>query len=407
MRVRVAHVSGSVASGEGAPVEVESTLRERPATVDLRRRASESEPVNRALAALTAGAFLTLVLGVVGAGDAVPALLLGALFAVLGTVGFGWVRRRSRLGWSSAYVAVQLPLAYAVFAIDPSVGATLFLVVLVCQCVLLLPLPGTALVIALVPFVHAGMAWGEGLREGLGTLVAVLFGAVVTELLRREQRSRAELAEAHERLRDHAAQAERLATAQERNRVARDIHDGLGHSLTVVQMQVKAARAVLPSDPAKADEVLAKAQQQAEAALGEVRRSVRALRESRATPPLAEALQALADETSAAGVPARLSVSGMERPLPDETREALYRAAQEGLTNVRKHARATRVDLVLDYADAAVRVEVRDDGAGAPDHPSPGFGLLGLRERAEHVGGRLHLDSAPGQGATLRMEVPG
>jgi signal transduction histidine kinase len=189
--------------------------------------------------------------------------------------------------------------------------------------------------------------------------------------------------------------------------VARDIHDGLGHSLTVVQMQVKAARAVLQTDPAKADAVLAKAQRQSEEALAEVRRSVRALREPRPTPPLPEALKVLAEETSAAGVPTLLAVSGTERPLPDETREALFRAAQEGLTNVRKHARATRADLELDYAAEAVRLEVRDDGTGTTGEHSPGFGLVGLRERAAHLGGRLRLESAPGQGSTLTMEVPG
>lgn len=371
--------------------------------------------MNRALAVLTGGAFLTLLLGALASGDPVLALLLGVPFTALATGGFAWVRRRGRLAWSAAYAAVQLPLAFTIFTIDPSVGATLFLVVLVSQCTLLLPLPATALVIVLVPLVHLGMSWGEALREGLGTLAAVLFAAVVTELHRREQRARAELAEAHERLRDYAAQAERLATAQERNRVARDIHDGLGHSLTVVQMQVKAARAVLPTDPAKADAVLGKAQDQAEAALADVRRSVRALREPRAVPPLPEALRALAEETSAAGVPTRLAVSGEPRPLPDETREALFRAAQEGLTNVRKHARATRADLVLDYAGAAVRVQVRDDGTGsgaaalderAPDDGPAGFGLLGLRERAARLGGRLHVESAPGRGCTLSMEVP-
>lgn len=363
--------------------------------------------MNRALELLTCFAFFTLVLGVIGSGDLVPALPLGAVFTVLGTVGYAWVQRRGQLGWAVAYVAVQFPLAFATFAYEPSVGATLLLVALVSQCVLLLPLPGTALVIALTPFVHLGMSWGDALREGFGTLAAVLFGAIVTELSRREQRARAELAKAHEQLRDYAAQAERLATVQERNRVARDIHDGLGHSLTVVQMQVKAARAVLPTDSAKADAVLAKAQQQAEAALTEVRRSVHALREPRVTPPLPAALQALAEETSAAGVPTRLAVSGTERPLPDETREALYRAAQEGLTNVRKHAHATRADLVLDYMDAAVRVEVRDDGTGTVNGEPSGFGLLGLRERAAQVGGRLDVESEPGQGVTLSMEVPG
>jgi signal transduction histidine kinase len=360
--------------------------------------------MNRALGVLTCGAFLSVVLGVLGSGEPVLSLVLGAVFTALATLGFGWVEDRGRMAWSAAYVAVQLPLAFVIFTINAGVGATLFLVVLVSQCVLLrFPLPVVALVIAVVPLVHLGMSLGEGLREGLGTLVSVLFAAVITELLVREQRSRGELAEAHEKLRDYATQAERLATAQERNRVARDIHDGLGHSLTVVQMQVKAARAVLPTDPAKADSVLAKAQEQAETALAEVRRSVRALREPRTT-PLPEALRALVSE---AGVPAEVTVSGAERPLPEEQREALFRTAQEGLTNVRKHAGAGQADLLLDYAEASVRVVVRDDGAGTDGHASTGFGLLGLRERAEHLGGKLDFTSAPGEGSALSMEVPG
>jgi signal transduction histidine kinase len=360
--------------------------------------------MNRALGVLTCGAFLSVVLGVLGSGEPVLSLVLGAVFTALATMGFGWVEDRGRMAWSAAYVAVQLPLAFVIFTVNAGVGATLFLVVLVSQCVLLrFPLPVVALVIAVVPLVHLGMSLGEGLREGLGTLVSVLFAAVITELLLREQRSRGELAEAHEKLRDYATQAERLATAQERNRVARDIHDGLGHSLTVVQMQVKAARAVLPTDPGKADAVLAKAQEQAETALAEVRRSVRALREPRAT-PLPEALRALASE---AGVPAEVTVSGAERPLPDEQREALFRTAQEGLTNVRKHAGAGHTDLLLDYAEASVRVVVRDDGAGTDGRAATGFGLLGLRERAEHLGGKLDFTSAPGEGSALTMEVPG
>ncbi|MEU7885567.1 sensor histidine kinase [Microbispora bryophytorum] len=364
--------------------------------------------MNRALAVLTFGALLTLLIGVVASGESLPSLVLGAVFTALATAGFSWVRARNQLAWSLGYVAVQLPIAFVVFSLNAGVAATLLLVVLVSQCVRLrLPIAATAVVVGLVPFVHLGMSWGEGLREGLGILVAAVFAAIATELLQREQRARVELAEAHEQLRDYAAQAERLATVQERNRVARDIHDGLGHSLTVVQMQVKAARAVLPTDTAKADKVLAKAQNQAEAALAEVRRSVRTLREPRETPPLPDALQALAELTSAAGVTTSVAISGEQRPLPDETREALFRAAQEGLTNVRKHAQATRADVVLDYADTAVRLAIRDDGAGSASTPASGFGLVGLRERAERLGGRLSVESAPGAGYTLSMEVPG
>jgi signal transduction histidine kinase len=281
-----------------------------------------------------------------------------------------------------------------------AVGGVLLFVVLVSQCVLLLPLPYTIAVVAAVPMVHVGMEWRAGIREGLGTFAAIVFTALLTHLLVREQRAR-------EQLREYAVQAERLAAAQERNRVARDIHDGLGHALTVVQMQVKAARAVLQVDAARADGVLAKAQRQAEEALAEVRRSVAALREPRSV-PLPDALRALADEMSAAGVPTSLEVCGPARGLPAAAEESLYRAAQEGLTNVRKHARATRAALALDYSrPAAVRLEVRDDGVGLADAAQGGYGLLGVRERAAHAGGEMSVESAPGHGSTLRVEVPG
>ncbi len=306
------------------------------------------------------------------------------------------------------YVVGMLALGYLVFgASGAGVGATLLLLVLVCQSVLLLPLPAAAAVTAAVPLVHVGMTIGDGLRNGLGMLAAATFTAVVTELLRREQRARAELATANELLRGYAAQAEELATTRERNRLARDIHDGLGHHLTVVQMQVQAARAVLAADPARADAVLAKAQQQSTEALAEVRRSVGALREPRAVPPLDVALTVLAEDASAAGVPTELEVLGTVRPLGADAEESLFRAAQEGLTNVRKHAAAGRARLVLDYrGEGTVRLQVCDDGRGTAA-PGDGFGLLGLRERAARLGGSVDVDSSPGRGTTLRVAVPG
>ena len=173
-------------------------------------------------------------------------------------------------------------------------------------------------------------------------------------------------------------------------------------------MQVQAARAVLASDPARADAVLAQAQQQATEALAEVRRSVAALRSPRTLPPLPEALAALAEETSAAGVPTALDISGPVRPLSAEVEESLFRAAQEGLTNVRKHARARSARLDLGYGeDGTVRLEVRDDGRGTTAMPETGFGLLGLRERATRLGGSVDVVSGPGGGTTVRVAVPG
>ena len=301
--------------------------------------------MNRALTVLACGALVTLVIEATGLQDPRPAVVLGVVDTLVAVVGFSWVSRqvpsRRRL-LAPGYVVVQLALGYLVFgAAGDGVGATLLLMVLVSQSVLLLPLPAAVVVTLAVPLVHVGMHLGPGLRNGLGTLAAAAFTAVVTELLQREQRARAELDEANRQLRGYAAQAEELATTKERNRLARDIHDGLGHHLTVVQMQVQAARAVLGSDAGRADEVLAKAQEQASSALAEVRRSVAALREPRAMPPLPAALAALAEEASAAGVPTEVSVTGTVRTLPAETEESLFRAAQEGLTNVRKHAGAS------------------------------------------------------------------
>lgn len=288
-----------------------------------------------------------------------------------------------------------------------AVGASLLLVVLVVQSVLLLPLPVAAVVAAVIPLVHLGMDWQDGLREGLGTLAVTTFTLIVTELLVREQKARLALAEANARLRGYTAQAEQLAAIQERNRLARDIHDGVGHHLTVVQMQLEAARAVLrTAEPERLDAMLATAQEQSGQALAEVRRSVAALREER--PPLEHALRTLAAEATDAGVPTELEIRGRVRPLRAEVEESLFRAAQEGLTNVRKHAEAKSTTVVLDYrADDRVRLEVHDDGRGLPDAAGDGgFGLTGLRERMANLGGRMSLEPTGAAGLTLTVEVP-
>jgi signal transduction histidine kinase len=369
--------------------------------------------VYRALAVLVLGAFATLVAEATALADALLPVALAVVYAGVAIAVPPWLDRQRPRRWllTGGYVVVQLALGYAVFvSAGAGVGATLLMLVLVSQAVLLLPLPAAGAVALAVPLVHLGMDPADAVRNSLGTFAAAAFTAVVTELLQREQRARADLAEAHDRLRGYAAQAEELATTRERNRLARDIHDGLGHHLTVVSMQVQAARAVLATDAGRADVVLVKAGQQVSEALDEVRRSVAALREPRTSPPLTAALEALAAESSAVGLPTVVEVAGFPRGLAPEAEESLFRAAQEGLTNVRKHAGAHGVRVVLDYRDpATIRLEVSDDGAGvpAPRDVADGFGLLGLRERAERVGGRLVLDSQPGRGTTLGMEVPG
>jgi signal transduction histidine kinase len=369
--------------------------------------------VERALAALAGTALLVVLVEAPVSLNPVASVIAAAVEVAVLLAGGHWVGGRP-VGVRAAYVALALLGAWAVVNTGSmAVGATLLLLVVVAQAVLFLPLPAAVAVAAIAPLVHIGMGWGDGLRTIVGTLGAAAFTAVVTQLLRREQRARAELAAAHEQLRGYAAQAEELATSRERNRLARDIHDGLGHHLTVVQVQVQAARALLPGDPERADGILAQAQQQATDALAEVRRSVSALRSPRATPPLDVALEVLTAEACAGGVPTSLEVRGAVRRLRPDAEESLFRAAQEGLTNVRKHAGATAARVVLDYGDDAgaeqVVLEVCDDGRGVPagvPAAGGGFGLVGLRERAERLGGSLTLGPGAGGGTALRVAVP-
>ncbi len=273
-----------------------------------------------------------------------------------------------------------------------------------------------ALLGMVVPLYVASGDWQVAVFAGLTFSPAIVFVIVFVtitqkaELAQKEAESLAgQLASANERLSAYAVQAEELATTQERNRLAREIHDNLGHFLTVANVQIKAAQAVMARDPARAQLALDRAAQLTQDGLAAVRQSVAALRESPlGARPLAEAVAALAAETQAAGIVVELDIAGEPRPLDPRAELTLYRAAQEGLTNVRKHARASRVDLRLDYTDpAAVALTLRDNGLGSDPAADPGgFGLLGLSERARQLGGHLTIDAAPGAGFGLTLRLP-
>ncbi|MBB2940662.1 signal transduction histidine kinase [Actinoplanes lutulentus] len=353
--------------------------------------------MERVLWILSVGAYAVLVLEAVAGANPWPAIASGAAFTALLIAG-SWLLPGRAWGWWAGYVLVQIGLGLVMFgAAHAAWGGTLLLIVLVVQAAQLLPLRVAVVVTLVVPFGHVGMDLGEGLREGAGMLVAALMALVVTRLLRRERQTRLALVLANEQL-------AQLATTQERNRVARDIHDGLGHYLTTVQMQIRAGRALLGRDPQRADAVLAQAEDQAKEALSEVRRSVSALRAPRL--PLQDRVERLARETSQSGLPTTSEARGTSRALPPEVEETLYRAAQEGLTNVRRHAHASQAHVLLEYDPAEVRVVVGDDGCGDAPGPSGGFGLTGLHERVAGLGGTVLLDSVPGKGSTLTVTAP-
>jgi signal transduction histidine kinase len=261
----------------------------------------------------------------------------------------------------------------------------------------------------------SGQFWLALLQSALPLAIALAFVVLFVQVavLEREARAEverlvAELGDANRQLREYAAQAEELATVKERNRLAREIHDSLGHYLTAIHMQLRAAGAVLERDPSVARDALGKAQGMAQQGLAEVRRSVATLRASPLeNRSLSGAVGGLVDECRAAGIATEFIVRGEERALAPQAELALYRAAQEGLTNVRKHAQASSAEVTLDYrGDGSVRLALRDDGVGAED-PSGGYGLVGIRERVHLLGGEVHVETAPGEGFVLRVSVPG
>ena len=247
----------------------------------------------------------------------------------------------------------------------------------------------------------------------ISLLFAVSMAALAVEA--QVSRSRAEqlladLETAHQQLQSYAAGAEDAAAAQERSRLARDIHDSLGHHLTVVAIQLEKATVFSDRDPTVAQQALADAKDSARQALAEVRQSVAALRDNGSF-SLATTLRALADRLDDGRCRIDLDIEGHEDGFDPATLLALYRAAQEGLTNARKHSGSARVLVRVSLDDDAASLLVADDGCGfTPAGPAPSdprFGLRGMRERIELVGGALHVDSAKGLGTRLTVTVPG
>jgi signal transduction histidine kinase len=255
--------------------------------------------------------------------------------------------------------------------------------------------------------------WASTLLSSVTVGTAIVFVAVFAQMRLNEQQAReraeqlmAELEKANVQLAAYATQAEELAMTQERNRLAREIHDNLGHTLTIVNVQLEAARVVMESDPGRALDAMNKAQDLVHKGLTGVRESVAALRGSPVrNRPLGEAIVSLVRETQSSGIITEFEVTGKPLALEHKVALALYRAAQEGLTNVRRHARASRVDVRLDFQPGKVRLEIRDNGVGAME-TNGGFGLLGIRERMQLLGGTLEIQTGAGKGFRLIATVP-
>jgi signal transduction histidine kinase len=228
----------------------------------------------------------------------------------------------------------------------------------------------------------------------------------------RERATQAEAAEERasqaEREREAAA---RVAVAEERARIARELHDIVAHAVSVMVLQVGAVRHNLPESLADDADALRGVEKTGRTALAEMRRLLGAMRRDgddlELTPqPGLDGLDSLLEEVGRAGLPVRLHVDGEPAPLPRAIDLSAYRIVQEGLTNALKHARASHADVTLRYAPDELQIEVRDDGEGGGGSDGPGYGLVGVRERVKIYGGEMTAGTATEGGFILRASLP-
>jgi signal transduction histidine kinase len=223
-----------------------------------------------------------------------------------------------------------------------------------------------------------------------------------------QRAAQAEAAETRARL----AESERnVAVAEERARIARELHDVVAHAVSVMTLHVGAVRHSLPDELAEEKDALRGVETTGRTALAEMRQLLGALRRDGEDAELApepglDRLDPLLEEFRRAGLPVRLDVGGEPVPLPRTVDLSAYRIVQEGLTNALKHARATQADVLLRYTPGELRIDVRDDGRGATAGDGLGHGLVGVRERVKIYGGDMTAGAAEGGGFLLSTRLP-
>lgn len=365
--------------------------------------------------------WLLVALPVVGAMSpgwerVVSAVLLAGSGVLLG---FFLTRQRAP-ATVRGYLAVQTILVLSVYAIRPdaALGVAQMFFLFAAQAVLFLPGRDAILWVALFSVVtFVGGLYVIG-RDGLLAVLATtggnaIFGGLAAVLRQtRLARQRVEsllqdVQESHERLRELSVTAQQLAVAHERERIAREMHDALGHRLTVAVVQLEGARRLIPREPERAAAMVEQMREHLKEGLGELRATVAELR-SPVEGTLEAALEQLVDAfRRATGLEVHLHLTASLPGLTDDVRHALYRTCQEGLTNVQRHADAHRVWVILEHVGDGLALRIDDDGRGFPDEVAQDrFGLGGIAERIGTLQGAMALGSRPGGGARLEVRVP-
>lgn len=346
---------------------------------------------------------------------------LGVAYITIGVYGYGYCARSESFVFQLLYFLIQIPLGGVIVFLSKGAGFNaLLLLPLVGHSVLLLQSSWVYFVnaIILIVYVTAVSLYAPGwnaIWKGLpGFLAGQIFVMAFIQMAIDEEKARikvetlaTELAEANEHLREYAARVEELTLIKERNRLAREIHDGLGHYLTTINMQIKAATAILSQDSKRALHTLNKAQALTQDALKDVRMSVAALRASSdGYLPLHERIEKIIASYQIPGLIIKFDVRGIEKKLNYQTEHTFFRAVQEGLNNISKYAQATEAYVIIDYtSNSCVSLIIKDNGVGS-DLEEHGFGLLGIQERVHLLDGKYKIISGKNEGFCLEIVIP-
>lgn len=354
---------------------------------------------------------------------------------ILVTLGvMGWLLPNGKTPIRYLYTALEIGIIFYGTTLGYlHILPTLYLIVLIRSCFLFEP-PGRWIVAGLslgmylvhqvqyintltplmLPNVEEQRIWMHQVAEVLMFGLGLFFVSQLVSTLLLERKTQEELALAHEQLQQYALKIEDLAAVQERNRIAREIHDSLGHALTTLNVQLQTAVKLWSHDPTQAKPFLEQAHRLGTVAMKEVRQSVHALRaDAEAEIPLEQAIADLVrDFCQGTGVEVSSQVE-LHRVLPAQMSKTIYRVIQESLTNICKHAQAHSVEVHLRQTHDRVCLTIVDDGCGfrlqSPVNQisqTAGFGLHSMRERIAALDGTFHIDTKPGSGCCIRVELP-
>ncbi len=238
--------------------------------------------------------------------------------------------------------------------------------------------------------------------------LSLVFVLLLMNTVISERKSREELAIANEKLRRYAQQVEHQATLEERNRIAREIHDSLGHSLTALNLQLETALKLSQSNPAKSQTFLARAKELGSQALQDVRHSVSAMRSHPLQEQsLQEAIAVLTEHFHRDNGIYPICQINLEYPVNSDISTAIYRITQESLTNISKYARANKVNLELTTTRGSLQLKIQDNGRGFDlQQNTTGFGLQSMRDRTLALGGIFNINTSPGFGCQITVDIP-